>query len=105
MQVAIKTKYVPLGEYNLECRGRYHDGSPALQLFGDTGRMLTATVCLDHAPRPGHVMIKDWSENEGVLDALIGAGIIGKPVSEVPTGFVKAYECPLTQAAKSALNL
>lgn len=42
---------------------------------------------------PGHVLIKNWSENEGVYEALLAAGVIGPVVRKVPTGFVTAYEC------------
>lgn len=54
--------------------------------------MATTNVAGYHCD-PGHVLIKDWSENEGVYVALLKAGIIGPVVREVPTGFVKAYEC------------
>lgn len=42
---------------------------------------------------PGHVLIKDWSENEGVYTALRLAGIVGPIKRLVPTGFVNALEC------------
>ena len=42
---------------------------------------------------PGNVLIKNWSENQGVYEALLKAGVIGPVLREVPTGFVTAYEC------------
>lgn len=38
------------------------------------------------------VFIKNWSENEGILEALIDSRIVEK-IGEVPTGFVKADKC------------
>ena len=38
------------------------------------------------------VIIKDYSENKGILDALITAGIISSPQKHVKKGFV---ECPI----------
>jgi len=100
MKIVIKTKYTPQGEYTLRYEGRYHDGSPALRIYGDDGPQLTATVCVpDHTPEPRHVMIKDWSENEGVLGALVDAGVVEPPVQEIPINFVTAYECRLTDDA------
>ncbi len=100
MQISIKTKYTPQGDYQLVSPGRYHDGSPALEVHGGDGVQFKATVCVpDHIPAPHNVMIKDWSENEGVLDALVGAGVIEPPIKEVPINYVTAYECRLTDAA------
>jgi len=36
------------------------------------------------------VFIKNWSENEGMLEALQAAGVIGPVLDEVPAGFVNA---------------
>ena len=41
----------------------------------------------------GNVLIKNWSENEGVYEALFKAGVVGPIIRHVPTGFVTAYEC------------
>lgn len=56
----------------------------------------TASVNVVEAQVPdGHVLIKNWSENEGVLEALIAAKIIGPPTKQIPVGFVYALLCPL----------
>ena len=100
MQINIQTKHTPQGEYMLHCAGRYIDGSLALEVYGEMGKMFKATVCLpSYVPAPRHVMIKDWSENEGVLDALIEAGVIEPPVRKIPINYVVAHECRLTDAA------
>lgn len=79
---------------------RYADGvTPALQVTdSETGEpLLTASVALDQPPREGHVFIKDWSENAGVLEALQSAGIVGEVTREVPSGYVQVKEVPLIQ--------
>ena len=40
-------------------------------------------------------IIKDYSENEGVLKSLIDAGIISEPLYSVTTGFVEVAVCKL----------
>lgn len=66
-------------------RGHYRDGSLALTLANDEGPILTATVSLPEAPPPGHVYIKEYSENVGVTEALQKAGVI-TPVSTLTVG-------------------
>lgn len=73
----------------------YKDGGTALILRDPlTDEMLSvATVNLpSHKCKlmEGQVFIKNWSENEGMLEALQAAGVIGPVLEEVPTGFVKA---------------
>lgn len=41
------------------------------------------------------VVIKDYSENEGMLDALVSAGVIGKPVRWVNSGHAICPVCKL----------
>lgn len=58
---------------------RYDNGRPALQLIDaeDGSPIATATVNLpDVALGRNQVAIKDWSENEGMLEALIAAGVV-----------------------------
>lgn len=57
------------------------DGSPVA-----TASVAVGEVSID----PDKVIIKNWSENEGIADALIDAGVIGEPITEIPTGFVTA---------------
>lgn len=54
---------------------------PALQLYSDEGAGLeplaTATVNVpDWGPEDGCIMIKDWSENEGMMASLVDSGVI-----------------------------
>ena len=85
----------------------YDNGRIALRLLlHDTGEPeLTATVNMhEHDLPDGHVFIKTWSENEGVLDALIEAGVIEKPVRMVRAAFAEAAQCPLTPLALEEIS-
>lgn len=56
--------------------------------------LLTATVCLPQfVPRPGHVFIKNYSANDGVLDALQKAKVIGEAIAVHKAGYAEVYEC------------
>ena len=61
--------------------------------YGEPPLCIATTNIAGYHCDPGHVLIKNWSENEGVYEALLAAGVIGPVIREVPTGFVKAYEC------------
>jgi len=51
--------------------------------------VLVASVNLDDAPlEDGEMIIKDYSENEGVLDFLVSNGIVSKPKRWLSTGWV-----------------
>jgi hypothetical protein len=55
-----------------------------------------ATVNIPEEPiEKDEVIIKNWSENEGILQALIKGGIISKPIRETKTGYATAYVCKL----------
>ncbi len=75
------------------------DKSVAIRLFlSTTGEpVATATVCLapEWPAREGHVWIKDYSENQGMLDALTEAGIIEPTGVAVQNGFVTIPEAKL----------
>ena len=87
--------YVPAGDYQLKF-GKYPNGSTAMALHDEHGaRVVTPTVALDQLPPDGYVLIKDWSENDGMFDALLAAGVIGPIYDIIPTGFVQAYVCEL----------
>jgi len=74
---------------------RYSNGALALQLLTPSGeRVCVASVnILSEAHRlgPNQTFIKSWSENEGLLEALQAAKIIGPVLFEVQTGFVTAH--------------
>lgn len=99
-RVRISSKYIK-GIFQIDTRARYQDGSTAIQLYALDGTPeLTATVCLPNdQPEPGNVIIKDWSENEGILNALRKAGVLeGECVRVIRCGHTQAYEYKLNPA-------
>ena len=77
---------------------QYENGRPALRLIDaeDGSPIATAMVNLPNAKSgPNTVFVKDWSENEGMMAALIEAGVV-KPTGEtVRSGFVEVQVCEL----------
>jgi hypothetical protein len=71
---------------------KYENGQNAIQLIDQDG-MPYMTASVGHAINisDDDVIIKDYSENEGIMASLIEAGIIDKPYCEVPSGFVTLY--------------
>jgi hypothetical protein len=81
---------------------RYPDGTPALELwrvYPDGVRreddFAIASVRMpDTSPAPGHVFIKAWSENTGILDALVEGNVIEViPGVREYSGYVSAPLC------------
>jgi hypothetical protein len=92
--IDVSTRYI--SEKAVIERRTYPNGSTALCLDSLSGEHLAvATVALEELPAEGHVFIKDWSENKGILECLQSAGVVGEVVREIPTGFVVAQEVPL----------
>ena len=78
----------------------YGNGNTAIELIGTNGERITkATVNTGALLMETEVAIKNYSENEGMLDALLAAGIILPPHDEISCGFVTAPVCLLTQKA------
>lgn len=75
----------------------YQDGSPALLIRDLDGQPLAkATIHIsEYMDKRGDmdVIIKDYSENEGMLETLISEGIIEDTGDEVSTSFVKMRIC------------
>lgn len=76
---------------------RYANGNVRIDLIDteDGAPIATATCNIETKLEPNEVLIKNYSENEGVLDALIEAGIVSTPIRKVPTGYVSAELCKL----------
>ncbi len=76
--------------------GNYGDGTPAILIYDENGEeYAVATVCMagyGEKPQDGHVFIKTWSENEGVLESLVAAEVVSPPVRWVDAGYCKAAE-------------
>ena len=94
MEITVNTKYIQ-GEVELQF-AKYDNGSPAIQAFSLYGEPeFTATVALDEIPKPGYVFLKGWSENQGIPEALVKAGIVELTGRKLPTGYCEAEEAKL----------
>jgi hypothetical protein len=72
------TNRIALPLYDLE------DGSP----------VAVATLHMPElALAADEVAIKDYSENAGMLDTLVAAGLVSAPLREVQSGYVTLYVC------------
>lgn len=75
----------------------YKNGITALTLYevDSNEKILTATVNLSEyglvRAEEELTFIKNWSENEGVLECLVENGIVENLHMPVPTGFVMAH--------------
>lgn len=69
--------------------GAYANSRTALMLNEEDGRWGVVTVNMpdDHL-NPGEVFIKDWSENEPAVKAMLDAGWLELAGREVQSGFV-----------------
>lgn len=77
----------------------YGNDRLALQLYiAETGEpMATATVNIPDCPlEDGEILIKNWSENAGILEALASAGYIEDTGKTYPTGWTEANICKYT---------
>lgn len=57
---------------------KYHNGNTALRLVDANGfpYMTATTNDSDLVLEEGEILIKDYSENRGIMDALVEAGIV-----------------------------
>ncbi|MEC9362388.1 MAG: hypothetical protein VYC42_04110 [Pseudomonadota bacterium] len=87
----------------------YGNGRLALELVavGDEDcfagePIATATVNLNAPLAAGEIFVKDYAENEGMLDALIHAGVVEADHTPMPVGPFGAdcARCRLTPAAR-----
>lgn len=85
---------------------RYMRGNmPAISLVADGEPIAMATINLDIQPPEGSVWIKDYSENEGMANALIAAGVIEPAPTDVTrSNFVVITAYRLTAAAQATIN-
>ena len=98
--------------------GRYESGEIAISVFTeetddwdsedvDDQSYYVATVALVPygAPHPGEhcVWLKGWSENEGVPQALVNAGIVTLTGRTASSGQVEAQHAELTDIARATL--
>ena len=76
--------------------GMYANDRIALKMYQKGEPLCVPSVNLPNTPLgENEIFIKNWSENEGVLEALVKAGIVEDTGQTVPTGFVEANVCRL----------
>ena len=74
--------------------GQYHNGRIALWLTDkeDHSNIATATVNLpDNLLQEGYVHVKEWSENKGMTQALVDAGVVKNTGLRIPVGPYGSY--------------
>jgi hypothetical protein len=75
---------------------QYDNGRVALQLVDEEGPVATATVNLPDAELgKNEVLVKNWSENQGMLDALVAARVVKPTGKTIRSGFVEVPVCEL----------
>ena len=74
--------------------GKYENGNTAIQLF-DGEPIAIATVNLGEKLPKDLAYIKDYSENQGMLDALLKAGVVEDIVGHKRSGYVMIPLCRL----------
>lgn len=84
----------------------YSNGAIAVQLVhheeGDP--IATATVNIPDTILPeGDILIKNWSENAGIYQALYSAGYIGTVKDRIPTGYVHALQVSMTDKLRNLI--
>lgn len=83
--------------------GRYGNGNLALEMMGAAGTeyegepIVRVTVNPDIPLPDTQIAIKDYSENEGMVDFCKGLGIIGELVGVIPSGWVEIPVYKLTE--------
>ena len=89
---------------------RYQSGETAIEILNHDGeQQLVATVALVPygAPHPGEygLWLKGWSENEGVPEALVQAGIVTLTGRKHRSSYVEALHAELTEIGRAALAI
>ena len=75
---------------------RYPNGRVAIKLVSDAAPVATATVNVPSCPLgEREVLIKNYDENKGVLDALIEAGVVRPTNVFCQVGHARAQVCDL----------
>lgn len=89
----MQAKYLPRKSYVVSVSHYTLNRSPSIEILSINGVLeMTASVCLQDPPAEGNVIIKEWSENEGIVVALAEAELIGAPVKKHIAGFGEAFE-------------
>jgi hypothetical protein len=83
----------------IECAirfGNYAQGGTAVWLIDDeTGEPVTNVTSWIPGLAPDEIAIKNYSENEGMLNAFLATGLINPPHRHIHSGFVSFPICRL----------
>ena len=85
-------------DVRLDTSRKYANGRKAIVLMDATDgeQIAVATVNMPYDKlQEDEVFIKDYSENEGMLNFLVENKIVEYPHETVPSGFVLIYKCRL----------
>ena len=90
------SKYVKCNDAQLRW-DRYRNKRPCLSFVdGNGSALITCSVNMPaHELEGDEICIKDYSENEGTVQALINLGIISRPIRYIGSGFVDIPVCRL----------
>ena len=85
--------------------GRYSNARVAIQIYRDYQLIAKATVNIPEAKlNDDEVLIKDYAENQGILQSLINNKIITNTGNVIATGFTAVNVCKLTAKALDMLE-
>jgi hypothetical protein len=82
-------------------RAMYANGQNAISLYFEGETYMTATVAVNvpgeayYPIEENDVVIKNYSENTGILEALVAGGIIEEPHATIGMNFVTLYVAKL----------
>lgn len=100
------TKYAPQG--GVLVIARYTDGRTALlicdKITGEQRLKATINIPTFIPENSAEVVIKDYSENEGILDALVKAGVVIPTDEWISSGFTNNRVCTLTPAIQQLMK-
>ena len=92
--IVYKTPYNPEGTAVYLKRGTYTNGNKSIQLIDAREHYPYATCTVNvEGLKEDEVAIKNYSENEGMLNFLISEGIVEPPHRSVNSGYVKIPIC------------
>jgi len=76
--------------------GKYSNGNTRLQLWSEEeGPIATATIDLGEKLPKDQAYIKDYSENDGMLDTLIESGIVARVLDYKMLEYISVPLCKL----------
>lgn len=100
--MTFKTKYATYPNCEF-VTGRYNNGNLALSVESrDEGPICTCTVNPGVVVTHDAIAVKNYSENEGMVEVLTEMGIIGRELYRIPSGWV---EIPVHELTAKGLEL